>query len=817
MNKKIVFLPYDFDTALGTNNEGALVFSYNLEDIDQLSGDADVFNGQQSVLWVNVRAAFMKELRSMYQSLRSNNKLSYQLVEEMFEAHQSKWPEAVFNEDSWFKYLQPLVEDGDAAYLSMLQGSKTEQRKWWLYNRFRYIDSKYNAGDSLTDVITLRGYAKSNVVITPYADVYASCKYGSYLVQSRAARNHPTILVCPLDNVNDTEIYIYSASQLAEVGDLSGFKVGYANFSMATKLQTLKLGDSDSEYENPNLTELYLGNNVLLRTLDVRNCPALGTGNVMRAVDISGCSNIEHVYFDGTSITGLTLPNGGIIKTLHLPDTITNLTIRNHKAIDDFVVPTGANITTLRIENVSADVQAEVNDIVENLAASSRVRLIGFSWSFDTYSDASDFYDILDTMRGLDESGGNVDTAQVLGTAHIPSLTGAQLASLQERYPDITVTYDHITSNLYYYNYEGDTLLYTETIQDGGDGTYAGQPAHAATPANTFTFIGWAKQPNSTSADSDARTAVTADRNVYAAYQLTGRTYTVTFARKSEDGGGTLQTVSNVAYGGSTTYTGATPTTTQGDATDYPFEGWSPAPTNIQGDTTCYAVFGSPVQDVEITDSWDTIANKLEDGSYATAYKLGNYKPLDLGTEGTIDMQIVAKNNEEGSLVFVAKELLTSAHVMNSTMPVSGGYPASDLKSYLDGTIYPLIPAAVRMKIKPVVKTSYSGDVSATVTSNEKLWIPSSREVLYNANSGIYVKEASGPIYNKIFTDKFSRIRNPVEGTNMYGWWLRSDYSNATHFLRVSSEGDPDNIQVNSDRPGVCIGFVLDAESQTSE
>ena len=35
MNKKIVFLPYDFDTAIGINNEGSLVFSYNLEDIDQ--------------------------------------------------------------------------------------------------------------------------------------------------------------------------------------------------------------------------------------------------------------------------------------------------------------------------------------------------------------------------------------------------------------------------------------------------------------------------------------------------------------------------------------------------------------------------------------------------------------------------------------------------------------------------------------------------------------------------------------------------------------------------------------------------------------
>ena len=77
-----------------------------------------------------------------------------------------------------------------------------------MWNRFKYIDSKYNAGDSLTDVITLRGYAKSNITVTPYADIYATVKYGSYLVQQRAARNLPVEPVCPLTNVNDTEIYI---------------------------------------------------------------------------------------------------------------------------------------------------------------------------------------------------------------------------------------------------------------------------------------------------------------------------------------------------------------------------------------------------------------------------------------------------------------------------------------------------------------------------------------------------------------------------------------------------------------------------------
>ena len=582
IKKKIVFLPYDFDTAIGINNEGALVFSYNLEDIDQTEGGADIFNGQQSVLWKNMRAAFFDEMKAMYQTLRSTGALSYDKVERMFEEHQEKWPEAIFNEDAWFKYLAPLVEKGNASYLSMLQGSKAEQRKWWLYNRFRHIDSKYNAGDALTDVITVRGYAKADITVTPYADVYASIKYGSYLVQTRAARNHAYKLICPLDNVNDTEIYIYSASQLASVGDLSGLLVGYADFSRATKLQSLKLGDASGSYRNGNLTELYLGNNELLRSIDVRNCPAL-----TQAVDISGCINIEQVYFDGTSITGLSLPNGGILKTLHLPAALTNLTIRNQTLITDFQIPTYENITTLRLENVSQVIDPLA--ILRQIQAGSRVRIIGFSIEAENTDEIRELMGLLDTMRGLDENGGNVEVAQVSGTVHTEFVTGAELASFHERYPDIKVTYDHVTSNLYYYDFEGEELLYTETISDGGDGgTYTGRPAKAATAANTYEFIGWSKKPNSTSVDADALLNVTADRKVYAAYKIIGQTYRVRFYT----GTTLLLTVSNVPYGGRATYTGDTPAKTGVDnPEDYQFVSWSPLPSGITGNTDCYAQF----------------------------------------------------------------------------------------------------------------------------------------------------------------------------------------------------------------------------------
>ena len=581
IEKKVVWLPYDMDTALGINNEGALVFDYGLEDTDHLESGADIFNGQQSVMWVNLREAFGDQIKTMYQNLRSTGALSYEKVEKMFEDHQDKWPEAIFNEDAYFKYIQPLINDGTASYLAMAQGSKAEQRKWWLYNRFRYIDSKYNAGDALVDLIQVRGYAKANITVTPYADIYPTIKYGSYLVSERGHRNVATTLINPLDQVNDTEIYIYSASQLASVGDLSGLKVGFADFSMANKLQSIKVGDPDPNYTNGNLKELYVGNNTLLNSVDARNCPAL-TGSI----DLSGCTNVEHVYFGGTAITACQLPIGGILKTLQLPGTITNLTIRNQGAITSFSMPDYSNITTLRVEYSSNVVP--ILDILNAMAANSRVRIIGFTMTVSSTTDVENFYDYLDTMRGLDEAGNNLDYPVVSGTlTGLDSITGEWLAQMQARYPNITITYNHISSTLRYYNYDGTQLLQTETVLDGGDGTYTGTPTRTYTAQYSYAFAGWNLEKDKYAADANATKKVETDRNVYAAYTRTVRTYTVTFQNSN---GTVLQTVNNVPYGGSATYDGATPKHPT-DPDNNQFTGFAPNGNNITGTTVCVAQY----------------------------------------------------------------------------------------------------------------------------------------------------------------------------------------------------------------------------------
>ena len=865
---KCCWLPYDFDTALGINNEGSLVFSYNLEDTDTVSGGADVFNGQQSVLWINLRQAFFSQIRSMYQTLRSNGDLSYAKVERMFEEHQAKWGEAVFNEDAWFKYLQPLIEDGSGAYLSMLQGSKAEQRKWWLYNRFRYIDSKYNAGDSLSDIIQLRGYAKANISVTPYADIYASVKYGSYLVQTRAERGQPHELVCPLDSVNDTEIYIYSASQLSDVGDLSGLKVGFADFSMATKLQAIKVGDSSVQYSNGNLTELYLGNNVLLRTLDVRNCSGLGTGD-MKTVDISGCANIEHVYFDGTAVTGVSLPNGGILKTLQLPSTITNLTLRNQPGITTFVMPSYAAISTLWVENPSAAVNTKA--IIQAIPASSRVRIIGIAWECEDATEIGSLYDILDAMRGLDEYGNNMDTAQVSGTIHISSATGAEMAALEGRYPNVTINVDHVLSYLTYMNYNGTSTLKTVSCIDGvPQESGPSNPSRSSTAQYSYTFAGWSLSQNSSTADANAERNVLANRTIYAAYTQTTRTYTVTW-RNSDNtvletdtnvpygatpqyngstpqnptsGGGSfqgwtpavqtvtgdatytasyivtytvyfyngqtlLQTVTGVQAGGSAAYTGATPTD---PVNGYDFDGWLPQPTNIHANTSCYAQFREPSAVREITDDWATIVSKIAAGT--ANYQVGNYKPLDLGSEGVVRMQIVAKGANASPLAsgsgnaaydWVSMDLLAADHSMNTSHTNSGGWEVSAMRTYMKDTIKPLIPQTVRDAIKNVTKYSYSYSPSnANAATTDDVWIPSYREIF--GGSGV---ETQGPDYTGIYSDANARKKAKAGASSTVGWWLRSAYSGPSSFFwYVFSDGAASDYSAGYSR-ALPLGFSL--------
>ena len=682
MGKWLVFF-YDADSSIGTDNKGNLAFDYWLEDIDFTEAGDPVFNGQGSVLWSNLRATYWDEIKAEYVRLRNTDiagggkLLSYETVNAAFEEHQSKWPEAIFNEDGFKKYIEPYELEGATIYFPMAQGKKEQFFKWWTYNRIRYTDSMFSTGTSSSKRIMLRAHEKANITLTSYVNMYGHVFFNDAFDKHRMFRGVPQEFVWPADGAEDPVININDADMLTDIGDLSPLMIELIDAHLATHLTRLKLGDAAEGYVNDNLNSVTVGNNTLLTSFDARNCVKLATD-----IDLSGCINIEEVYLDGTAVTSCKLPNGGNLKTLHLPGTVKGLRLQNQKNLTDFVLPADSysGIESLRLENNSDAVPTKA--ILDSLAANSLVRIIGFDWTFDSASDILAFYDRLDTMRGLDENHGNVDKPQMSGTIRVDMLYGSELTEMQSRYPDIKIVYNSLACTVTYVNWDG-TVLHTVQCRNGDaaiDPVATGAieaPTKEATDDATYTYAGWDNLPdniqgdttitavytimwavrfyngdtmlnaqwvengldavdpvtaNYISAPTKASTAqytyafsgwsdytnITAARVVQAQFTSTVRTYTVRFY----NGSTLLQTVNDVPYGGSATYTGSTPAYTGDNAEDYEFSGFSPDGKNITGATDCYAKFrytgNASVSLVERTISGDYVNETVTSvGAYA--------------------------------------------------------------------------------------------------------------------------------------------------------------------------------------------------------
>ena len=585
---KWLWLFYDADSSLGTDNKGNLTFEYWMEDVDYTAAGDPVYNGQNNVFWTNLRVCFADEIRDMYRNLRTEigadgkPLLSYDKVNDLFEAHQSQWSEAIYNEDAWRKAVEPLEKIGDPQYLPMQQGKKEQHFKHFMYNRFRYLDSKFETGSALDEEnrIMMRAHAQGNIWLTSYINMYGQVYYNSQKAEHRMVRDQATEFGWTAVGAEDAVIGVNSAPMITSLGDLSPLKLEYCHIQYASHLTELKVGDGTAGYVNDNFVALTLGNNKLLRKLDVRNCVSL-----TQTVDASGCTNLEEAYFEGSSITGLTLPNGGILKKLHLPATITDLTIRNQTKLEEFVLPGYGNITTLRLENVSSVVPAD--DILAAIPANSRVRIIGFDWSFDSPEEILALYDRLDTMRGLDEQGNNVNKAQVQGKVRVNGVTEEQLAQMQSRYPGITVVYGSIYAGLYFYDETGLVLLGSSTVAVGTDGAYNGEtPTKEATVQYVYTFSGWSLTPGG-AADPNALANVTEDRKVYAVFTESVRTYTIVWY----SGNTLLETDRAIPYGTMPVYNSGTPVYPGENPEDWVFAGWSPAVTTVTGDARYDAQF----------------------------------------------------------------------------------------------------------------------------------------------------------------------------------------------------------------------------------
>lgn len=296
--------------------------------------------------------------------------------------------------------------------------------------------------------------------------------------------------------------------------------------------------------------------------------------------------------------------------------------------------------------------------------------------------------------------------------------------------------------------------------------------------------------------------------------------YTVSFYN-----GETLLETVDVASGDSAEYTGETPTYQGEHPENYVFIGWEPAPTEVHSDMDCYAQFKdiTVVDDSEITDDWDTILANIENGTYLAKYSVGNYKPLDLGSEGIVNMQIVGFNVDpladgtgNAPTTWISKGVLATDHRMNVSRTPSntpydngtgsiGGWKMTEMRTYLKDNIKPLIP--FNSSIKEVTKYTLGFGTNGNVLpasdriSTDDVWIPSLMEITGDASF-----EPNAPYYSAIYPDNDSRKKYKSGSSVM--WWLRSGAMSGMRFNDIGTVGTMASTNANQSL-AIALGFCL--------
>ena len=214
-------------------------------------------------------------------------------------------------------------------------------------------------------------------------------------------------------------------------------------------------------------------------------------------------------------------------------------------------------------------------------------------------------------------------------------------------------------------------------------------------------------------------------------------------------------------------------------------------------------------------DSWETIINNIRSGNTSN-YNVGDTKSVDMGSLGTHTLRIANKSTptecsttgfSQTACGFVLEfaDIITT-HIMNPSGEYQGvqykygrnkdGWPASEMRTYLNSDIYNALPEELRNGIINTTVVSSHGNTSGETnfTSIDKLYLLSTHEVWEDVdgdiNDGIdyydtaYNNTRQLDYYSSqnITTSSYSGAIKQYNGSNDW-WWLRS----ADSYLNISS------------------------------
>ena len=820
LNKWHLCFSYDHDTAMGNDNEGGLTLRYGYLDTDTI-GTKNVYNAADSVIFKLIDDVYAEEMRSMFIELENEGCWDFDAFAALCDRYQSMICPAIWAEDSKQKYINPLVNEGSSAYLPMLNGKKRLQRAQFLKFQRQFMSSYFIGTYCTSNTGTIRGYTPttwggitpaSKITITPYCDMFVVVKAGSITSKVRAYAGVPVQIDLGVPSMNDTEIYPYNAPFIQDLGELACLYPGYVDLAPFTRLKRASIGSSVAGYTNTNLTEVSVENCEALEYMNVENCPAL-----VQALSLSKNIMLKELYTEGSGVTGVTFAPGARLRTAKL-NAIVSLTAKGLNYVEALTMESYDNLSTLVIEESPALDSLQLVEVADNLV---RVRLIKVDWTMDNSAALVR----ISKIGGVDDDGYNTEHAVLTGEAHVDYISETRLSTLVATFPGLTITFSEILAeHTVRFVLEDGTVWNEQIVEHGSAAERPADPTKESTIDKVFTFRGW----------SGSFANILQDTTLSPIFTDTVRTYTVTFMNGSK----VVQTSVVECYGG-VDYTGP-----DLEKTGHLWTGWDAQTNRVTSDMVVNATFEVPALPAQVADMTQFDYLFSDDPADRSAYTIGEIYAICAAGLGSTYMavgdklkitmtesagiyddyiifQLYGFNHfklEDGSnfanAVFGMMGLLNSTKRMNATNTNLGGWPATEMRTYLNTTVYNSLPTVWRNVIKSVQVLSSAGETSPNIVSSvDKLFLFSHAEVGFTPTTVPYcneVAEGADSVQLPIFTDNNSRIKKHYNGTgSAASWWLRSPLATyAATFSIVTNSGGANSYYATSAN-GVAFGFCI--------
>lgn len=504
-----------------------------------------------SVLFNNLRDFMSDEIEDMYRRARNNKEstmpypwLSYEYIDQQYNSHQSQWPERLWNYQQYTAYVNNYIKL-NKDYLQMLMGTKEQQRRYWLANRFAYLDSKHYTGESRNNVLMFRAnspFSGAKLSMKYIAPIWGTIEWkaGTGFANFRRQKVVDTTQALDFESILESgenqEVHVFSADYITSISGLGDFKPNLLNASACTNLKKISIRPTNKDDVNESQWETFqLGNAQnpmpLLEEVDISNNKYFSID-----LDVSYAPGLKTIVAENTNVASIIIPEAAPIERLIYPNTIKTIRLNRNNKLNTLTIPVENNshqITTLDIQYMDQNI-FDVEQFIDD-GKCSQNKTCALTWkmeSFGTLNSPASITDVIAYFGAVTEDFKGPGEAQkpiiVIDDLYVVSYSTAEKQQLLDLGVQVGSWHGNQQLNIVFKSEDGNTTYKTFTVNYGSYITYSGTtPTKATTDQYTYEWDGWTEPDGTVVTDKQYHKNVTIDVELRAHFKANIRSYTI--------------------------------------------------------------------------------------------------------------------------------------------------------------------------------------------------------------------------------------------------------------------------------------------------